>query len=142
MCLGPSRYPLTAGVDWKHASTAVVVRGLSRSYAMPPTPSVITWEDVSMLMLDIEREYFCRVLVTLERPDGVRQNKSISVIVTARSSIPSDRGIAVAKASTYFPQRRHRSMPGALVYCLTEIGQKLQKRHEEAIALGQRRLPI
>lgn len=109
---------------------------------MAPNQPVITWEDVSTIVWQLERSYNVRVLITMERPDGVAQNKALTVTVTARSRLPSDTGKAVAKASTYYPRRQHRSMTGALTYVLTEIGCKLADRQEEAAALGQSRLPL
>lgn len=97
--------------------------------------NVITWDDTSVLIGDIERAYTVHVEVRLTRAQkGSKQNNTMMIVVEALAADVRGSKKHLAAASGSYPHRRFRSMTGALIGLCYELIEKLDKVRSPAAA--------
>lgn len=90
--------------------------------------SVITWEDASALMGDVERAYTVHLELVLTRAQkGSKQNNTMMIVLVAYAVDVKGSKKRLGTASGSFPHRRFRSMPGAIVALCYELIEKLDR---------------
>lgn len=105
---------------------------------MAQARSIITWQDVGMLIRAVEKEHNVYLVVTMEIVNKwEKDHVTFTIAARAYSRTVAGKGKVVASETTHFPQRRYASVPGAFVDLVYGILRKVEAVEAEAQALGQ-----